>query len=563
MFSDGAVWTRDNAQALIKYFVDSPDETDRSFDEKLQDQLAAAPASAKHLAAEITWVMYLCPSNITASHKRERINRLWDWAAQGSIDPNSKYLSDEVLRGIGSAGPGYNQHQWRETCFAFRFVHEWIMVPPDKRKEMLADGWRFAEWLERIPECNQRQFRHMLMFLLFPDSFERTFGGNQRRMIVDHFDPLTRAQVRKLSALKLDRKLAEIRQQLEIKHGTKELDFYAEPVHSEWAPEDELAEGDANEDPGDAETADPTASHAVAEESAPYGVEGRNTPFSLADLSAESGFAEPLLAKWLGQLRRKKHFVFQGPPGTGKTYLAQRLAKVLMSGSRGIVDMVQFHPAYSYEDFIQGIRPEVVQGQMAFKLVPGRFLEFCQRAAALPGEPCVLIIDELNRANLSRVFGELMYLLEYRDRAIPLAGGGAQFSVPDNVYVVGTMNTADRSIALVDHALRRRFTFAFLEPAYDVLQRQLVRQGIDVSAVNSLVQTLQSINTEVIKDRHYQLGISFFLTDGNMLPQRLQAIWEGEIEPYLEEYLLDQSDHGAAPDWTWAKLVDGKLAPWR
>src|SRR5690606_31193687 len=139
------------------------------------------------------------------------------------------------------------------------------------------------------------------------------------------------------------------------------------------------------------------------------------------------------------------------PPGTGKTYLAQRLARFLIGTGDGFVDLVQFHPAYAYEDFIQGIRP-VAQpdGSLSYEMTPGRFLQFCAEARRREG-PCVLIIDEINRANLSRVFGELMYLLEYRDQEIPLAGGGV-FSIPTNVRLLGTMNTADRSVALVDHA---------------------------------------------------------------------------------------------------------------
>src|SRR6185369_3149621 len=137
----------------------------------------------------------------------------------------------------------------------------------------------------------------------------------------------------------------------------------------------------------------------------------------------------------------------------------------------------------------------------------------------------VLIIDELNRANLSRVFGELMYLLEYRGKSVPLANSGALFSIPSNVYIIGTMNTADRSIALVDHALRRRFSFIHLAPDYDVLRSHLEKNG--------LVKALRAVNA-AIDDRNYEIGISFFLKDGAALRSTLKDVWEGEIEPYLE-----------------------------
>ena len=138
--------------------------------------------------------------------------------------------------------------------------------------------------------------------------------------------------------------------------------------------------------------------------------------------------------------------------------MAEHLARHLIAGGDGYAEVVQFHPEYAYEDFIQGIRPQTrSDGGLEYPMIPGRFLRFCQEAR-FREDRCVLIVDEINRANLSRVFGELMYLLEYRGREVPLAGGG-MLGIPANVRLIGTMNTADRSIALVDHALRRRFAF--------------------------------------------------------------------------------------------------------
>jgi len=217
---------------------------------------------------------------------------------------------------------------------------------------------------------------------------------------------------------------------------------------------------------------------------------------------------------------------------------------------------VQFHPSYAYEDFVQGIRPEVIGGQLAFEIRAGRFLEFCEKAVQRSGAPCVLIIDEINRANLSRVFGELMYLLEYRDKSIPLSGSGQAFRVPGNVYVIGTMNTADRSIALVDHALRRRFSFIYLGPDYEVLKAHLAGSRLPA---DSLVKALQKVNA-AINDRNYEVGISFFLCDGEKLKSALPIIWEGEIEPYLEEYFFDQPDK--VDDLRWNELSTTLLRDW-
>jgi 5-methylcytosine-specific restriction enzyme B len=149
-----------------------------------------------------------------------------------------------------------------------------------------------------------------------------------------------------------------------------------------------------------------------------------------------------------------------------------------------------------------------------------------------------------------------MYLLEYRDKAIPLAGENRPFRIPINVHLIGTMNTADRSIALVDHALRRRLSFIYLGPDYAVLRSQLERAGLPAG---SLVATLQTMNAS-IEDRNYQVGISFFLKDGENLRQTLQDIWEGEIEPYLEEFFYDQP--GKVDPFRWKTLVAGPLADW-
>lgn len=270
-------------------------------------------------------------------------------------------------------------------------------------------------------------------------------------------------------------------------------------------------------------------------------------PYSLAELAAETGFEEEALARWVQAVERKGQVIFYGPPGTGKTLLAQGVARHLVGGGDGFYELLQLHPAYQYEDFIQGLRPVLGEGgELSYEMKPGRFLTFCREAAARE-DTCVLIIDEINRANLSRVFGELMYLLEYRERSIELAGGG-ELRIPKNVRLLGTMNTADRSIAVVDHALRRRFAFIALQPDYDVLRRYHERQktGFDVER---LVTVLQRLN-ERIGDANYEVGISFFLRRD--LAEHLPDVWRMEIEPYLEELFFDRSEEVEA--WRWERV---------
>jgi 5-methylcytosine-specific restriction protein B len=193
------------------------------------------------------------------------------------------------------------------------------------------------------------------------------------------------------------------------------------------------------------------------------------TPYTLEDavedlfLDIES--AERVLLVW----RNKKNLILQGPPGVGKTFAARRLAFAL-TGTEAPerLGFIQFHQSYSYEDFIQGYRPT----SMGFALRNGRFFNFCQRAKENPHDRHVFIIDEINRGNLSKIFGELMLLIEADkhgpDWKIPLAYSEAseKFFVPDNVYILGLMNTADRSLAVVDYALRRRFGFFHLDPQF-------------------------------------------------------------------------------------------------
>lgn len=273
-------------------------------------------------------------------------------------------------------------------------------------------------------------------------------------------------------------------------------------------------------------------------------------PVDIVKVAEEIGFAVAELQRWLTAIERKCQAVLYGPPGTGKTFVAERLAQLLVGANGGFVELVQFHPAYAYEDFIQGLRPVATAGgRLDYQVLPGRFLQFCQKAQGRKGT-CVLIIDEINRANLARVFGELMYLLEYRGRSVPLAGGGA-LSIPENVRIVGTMNTADRSIALVDHALRRRFAFIHLRPQMDVLRRYHQKRGRDVTG---LVEVLQLAN-EKINDPHYHIGISFFMRED--LPAHIDDIWRMEIEPYLEEYFFDRP--AVARELSW-DAVKARLA---
>jgi hypothetical protein len=282
----------------------------------------------------------------------------------------------------------------------------------------------------------------------------------------------------------------------------------------------------------------------VREVGAAYEIPQDNPAYTLEQCAAETGLALNDLQNWVEAIERKGQAIFYGPPGTGKTYLAEKLARHLIAGSNGMMELIQFHPAIAYEDFVQGIRPFTRDGVIHYEMVPGRLLQFCEKARDRNGR-CVLIIDEINRANLAAVFGELMYLLEYRNREIPLAGGG-RFSLPPNVRIIGTMNTADRSIALVDHALRRRFAFIHLAPNYEILRAYHQTTGFDTT---SLITLLNRLNTQ-ISDPNYAIGPTYFFHP--QLGSQLEMIWRLEIEPYLEEYFFGQPEKIA--EFRWSKI---------
>ncbi|MCB9150428.1 MAG: AAA family ATPase [Caldilineaceae bacterium] len=316
-------------------------------------------------------------------------------------------------------------------------------------------------------------------------------------------------------------------------------------------PERQSSARNADGEPADKELAFDTLRPQVV--ASPQDMSVRHAPaepYTLAQVAAAVYLDEEVVARWVQIVQRKGQAIFYGPPGTGKTFVAEQMARHLCSATDdgirdGFYEVVQFHAAYAYEDFVQGLRPRpAAGGGLTYELVPGRFLDFCHRARQRNG-PCVLIIDEINRANLSRVFGELMYLLEYRDQAIHLAGGGEPFRIPTNVLILATMNTADRSIALVDHALRRRFAFIPLFPNYDVLRRFHAEQqtGFDVEP---LIRRLEQIN-RAIEDPNYAVGISYFLRPN--LADEITDIWQTEIEPYLEEYFFDQPERMEAFRW--------------
>jgi hypothetical protein len=230
--------------------------------------------------------------------------------------------------------------------------------------------------------------------------------------------------------------------------------------------------------------------------------------------------------------------ILAGPPGTSKTWIAELFARYLTQDRPGQFKTVQFHPSYSYEEFVEGLRPQTKDGNIAFEPHKGTILRLC--AGLTPeSDYRVLVIDEMNRANLPKVFGELLYLLEYRDRPVDLQYS-LGFRLPRKLLLIGTMNTADRSIRSIDVALRRRFDVFECPPSSHVLERYYSSRVNDVA---DLVSGFEALNASLEErlDRHHKIGHAFLMADP-MTPARLQHIWKHKIGPLIEEYFFDQPD---------------------
>jgi 5-methylcytosine-specific restriction protein B len=246
--------------------------------------------------------------------------------------------------------------------------------------------------------------------------------------------------------------------------------------------------------------------------------------------------------QWLDEvvelLNEKRQLVFYGPPGTGKTYLALRIAALLAGEQQ--VRLVQFHPSYTYEDFFEGFRPaaDAASGSVSLELKAGPLRRLAVEAKEHPDQAFILVIDELNRANIAKVFGELYFLLEYRDQAVEVLYGGEPFTLPKNLYFICTMNTADRSIALLDAAMRRRFAFVELHPATEptasMLTKWLDRKGLPPDS-GALLTLLNS----AIEDRDAHIGPSYFMT-ADQSKKRLARVWRTQIVPLLQETHYDR-----------------------
>ncbi|MDD2503897.1 MAG: AAA family ATPase, partial [Clostridia bacterium] len=281
-------------------------------------------------------------------------------------------------------------------------------------------------------------------------------------------------------------------------------------------------------------------------------------PYTEDDFLSEVFMDEESYTTLVNLLKAKKNIILQGAPGVGKTFVAKRLAySIIGERDTSRVMMVQFHQSYSYEDFIMGFRPS----KDGFELTPGPFYQFCKVAQDDDEREYFFVVDEINRGNLSKIFGELLMLIEKEKRTekLRLLYSNELFSVPPNVYIIGMMNTADRSLAMIDYALRRRFAFFELEPAFDSEGFKAIMLEANHTKYNDLIEQIKALNDFISKDESlgdgFRIGHSYLCPNEEVTDEWLMAVVKYELLPLLSEYWFDEQSKIEQ----WTKKLYGAL----
>ena len=512
------LWTPEHFQALIEDIVNQPDVSTKSFYKIMNDQRATHEPLELVLLEEVFWIVQLGPDNFSGNTMRNSLKKIWNIQDGFPYPRNSIYLADDVLSGLGSAGNGYNFYLWREMNFAIQAFAGLMAKPQSERAAVLKTGAGFAQWLESIPSGKGRQFYHALCHVLFPDDFERIFSIGDKVRVAKHHGIWTPDLAKNRPAM--DAALLNLRRELEKQYPGK-VDYYSRPV------------GTLMNMPKPKEDDEEPTTPPHVDEPIPNYIDKTTTDLAPA-------------------LRQAENLILYGPPGTSKTYqIQQRMEEARANGES--YSFVTFHPSYSYEDFIGGLRPVASNdgNGMVVEYQKGPFLKLCEKAHANPGKQFTLFIDEINRANIAKVFGELITLIEPSKRVkagttegtaegttngtgvwVTLPGVHEPFGVPDNLNIVATMNTADRSIALMDIALRRRFEFVECPPNPESITPAMV-EGVE------LPRLLQCLNDriEYLLDRDHTIGHALFLNIETLA--QLQDVLAQRVIPLLQEYFFE------------------------
>ena len=538
LFTPGKpIWSSHNLRELRQRFLDGPRAPGNGFYERLQNALAGSPPEVYQLMGEALFVHFLIvhQSAVGSVAKINGINQVLGWSSSPVSVPDG--LAVGLSPGIVNPGPGFGTRRPEMLAYIIEFTEQWKNSETRRDQHLIGDPWGFKKFAAGFDfhsdtMRNRSHYtviaqRDALLHLVFPDTFEAIVSASQKSNLADRLA----FYVTDASDDDNDRKIEQIRHGIEAALG-RDFGFYDEDILRWWDPFDQ-GYGPPYGPPDD-------ALYALA-----------NRLYVPTEFLSEINVL----------LEDKKQVIFQGPPGTGKTYVAQALAEHL-AGSEDRVTLVQFHPSYAYEDFVQGYRPDSTDGgQLTYQLREGPLMRAAKAAECNPDAKHFLIIDEINRGNLAKVFGELYFLLEYRNEDIRLQYTDEPFALPENLYIIGTMNTADRSIALVDLALRRRFYFVEFHPdrwpIEGLLRRYLEKNP--PAADWDVAGLVDRANALLSDEPNAAIGPSYFMKPG-LDEAAVERIWKYGVLPYIEERLFGQDD-GRLADFDLDKMLGNDPSP--
>ncbi|MBO1769292.1 McrB family protein [Agrococcus sp. TF02-05] len=522
-FGDGrTVWSRANVEHLHRLWAASERTPDRDFVQNLEMQLADATDDMKLLMAEVVTLQMLPISGMGHAKKRKRVDAVLQFMSHPVELPR---MIDEAFGGGSfNPGPAMSSGVNKAVTFLLDFAMSWVALTEEQREQALAEPIAFRDIVRAVTGDAFPTQRYALLYLVHPSYFGPVVSEQHRERIVTAFI----GELGGDATGDLDQDLFAIVRALQVKEHSP-INFYSSPLLDRWQPREAPVPTDPDEPVRDLEAE-------------PIKFDARGFAPRDIDTAALAQRLE-LDAVWfdsvLDALHRRGQVILYGPPGTGKTFVARALADAI--GDTQTTKRIQFHPSYTYEDFFAGYRPVAdAHGQLRFELSLGPLRRIADDARRNPELAHVLLIDEINRANLSKVFGELYYLLEYRDDPIDVlyAGsgdsGGSTFQLPPNVLIIGTMNTADRSIALLDSAMRRRFSFFELHPDVAPLHGILHRWQQRYPQEQPIAQLFDELNAS-IGDREDRIGPSHLLLEEPITPSRLRSVWNESILPLLED----------------------------